>query len=95
MTVIAWDGKTLAADKRAVASGLIGTTTKIRRIGDLLVGIAGNFSAGMEMLEWVAQGRQREACPAVQRDEDRSCGCLVIEGGANSQVREWLDSTGV
>jgi len=81
MTVIAWDGKTLAADKRAVASGLISTTTKIRRIGDLLVGIAGNLSAGMEMLEWIENGREREKYPAVQQNDDRSCGCLVIDGG--------------
>ena len=35
MTVIAWDGRTLAADKRAVFGGnLILTTTKIFRVYD-------------------------------------------------------------
>ena len=38
MTVIAWDGHTLAADKRSVSGGGIArTVTKIQRHGDCLI----------------------------------------------------------
>lgn len=80
MTVIAWDGKTLAADKRAVNSGLVLTTTKIRRIGDLLCGASGDISAAAEALAWVERGRNPDDYPAIQRSRDDYAGLLVIDG---------------
>lgn len=82
MTVIVWDGKSLAADRRAEAGGVISTITKIRRIDGLLVGVAGNLCAGLLMFDWIAKGRKPEDYPEVQKKyDDGSCGCLVIEGG--------------
>lgn len=80
MTVIAWDGKTLAADKRMVSAGLILTTTKIRRIGGLLVGAAGNISSTAELMAWVERGRNPVDWPASQKDKEDWAGLLVIEG---------------
>lgn len=81
MTVIAWDGKSLAADKRAVSCGLISTTTKIRRIGSLLVGACGNTALGNEMMAWVERGRNPDDFPQAQRNPDENCGLLVIDSG--------------
>lgn len=82
MTVIAWDGKTLAADRRVEHGGVISVSTKIRRIGTLLVGVSGNFSAGLAMFDWIEKGRKPEDYPEVQKKyDDYSCGCLVIENG--------------
>lgn len=79
MTVIAWDGKTLAADKRAVNAGLILTVTKIKRVNDVLVGGTGSPDFIGEMVEWVRAGRETAAFPASQRDKDDWQPFVVIE----------------
>jgi hypothetical protein len=56
MTVIAWDGTTMAADKRVTFHGTGITSTKIARVGDYLVGVAGQASFGGAFREWVAGG---------------------------------------
>lgn len=79
MTVIAWDGKTLAADKLGNYSGLSRTVTKIHRIGDLLMGVSGNAWVANEVFTWVERGRKPEAFPACQRDKDDWSMTLIIE----------------
>lgn len=69
MTCIAWDGKTLAADKRVTFQGLARTVTKIFRVGDAVVGISGNGCEGMDMIQWFLRGSLREEFPASQSDE--------------------------
>lgn len=79
MSVIAWDGKTLAADKRASIGNLIRTTTKIfRHGGEALVGYAGNADAGEEVLEWFRSGGDPDKFPASQRDKDDWDGLMVV-----------------
>lgn len=53
MTIVVWDGRTLAADKRATYSGLARTVTKIRRThkGELLA-FSGDFDMGMALVQW-------------------------------------------
>lgn len=83
MTVIAWDGKSLAGDKRAVVGGgLIRTTTKIFSVlhGLALAGYAGDADAGEEMLAWFEDGYQPAKFPASQRDRDNWSGLLVVWG---------------
>lgn len=81
MSVIAWDGKTMAADKRAVFGTTIFTTTKIERIGDALLAYAGEASFGEEMIAWWRRGAKPEDFPASQRDKDDWAGLLVIRRG--------------
>lgn len=79
MTCIAWDGKTLAADKRADRGyGLIATTTKIHRVGQDLVGHAGSASYSRAMLAWFRAGAKPEDFPAHQRDDDKTVGFMVV-----------------
>ena len=80
MTVLVYDGKTLAADKQATNGGLKRTVTKVFRVGDLAVGFSGDYGQAMEMLDWVRSGRKVEAFPASQRGDDW-CSTLVIDGG--------------
>lgn len=62
MTVIAWDGKTLAADKRSTFGGVTLTSTKIRRAGDgALVGAAGKSGPCRAFAEWYCDGQDRAA----------------------------------
>ena len=78
MTIIAWDGKTLAADKRGTWQGISRTVTKIFRTGDWLIGIAGNQCEGYDMVEWLKNGAAPDKFPVNQRDEKLWISCLVI-----------------
>lgn len=78
MTILAWDGKTLAADKRGLNNGLGRTVTKIYRVGEDIVGFAGDMVVGLEMLEWARGGYLPEEMPEVQLDEETTCFFLVI-----------------
>jgi len=81
MTVIAWDGKTLAGDKRATCAGLIRTVTKILRVGPLLVAGSGDLDMVVAGFVWVEGGRKPEEFTAAMRDRDTSPDILVIEEG--------------
>lgn len=57
MTVIAWDGTTLAADREASDNWIkCFSTTKIARINGHLVGSAGPAAPACEMKAWFAAG---------------------------------------
>lgn len=70
MTVIAWDGKTLAADKAATNSGYLSTVTKIHRVGDGLVALAGNEAAVMAGLAWLNGARNPHEYPESMKTTD-------------------------
>lgn len=71
MTVIAWDGKTLAADRMAGDNWLTcNQTLKIYRIGGCLVGCAGASAKLREMLAWFRAGAQPADFPQSARDSD-------------------------
>jgi len=80
MTVIAWDGKTLAADKQYTNAGIRRTGTKIFRLRDGLAAICGRASESLEMLEWLRGERKPESFPAVCRNSDDSL-VVVVAGG--------------
>ena len=78
MTTIAWDGKTLAADKRAVSQNLILTVTKVFE-GDGYIGAySGNIDQGLEMADWYAKGANPETFPASQRDKEDWTPFIII-----------------
>lgn len=80
MTVIAWDGHTLAADKRATSGGGIARTiTKIQRHGDALFGITGSWDIGIEMREWFKAGANPANFPPKAREAEASL--IVIRAG--------------
>lgn len=62
MTVIAWDGRTLAADKLA-SWGQRSTVTKVFRHGDELIGVAGSSPCATALRQWIASGRDVEKWP--------------------------------
>lgn len=71
MTTIAWDGKTLAADKQATSNGLIHTTTKIFEHRTGLYGITGNFAHGIAVYKWITeQGADPKLYPPNPTNDD-------------------------
>lgn len=83
MTVIAWDGESLAADRQANESGLRHTTTKIKRIEKgkfkgCLMGAAGSVSQGLVMMSWFESGADPSFFPQYQDSDDTAAQLVVI-----------------
>jgi hypothetical protein len=75
MTVIVWDGTTLAADREAGDNWIkCNSVTKIARIAGHLVGCAGPASAAREMQAWFAGG----ADPATFHESLRKLDSLTM-----------------
>lgn len=68
MTVIAWDGKTLAADKASSNNGHLSTTTKIYRVPGGVVGFSGDADKATDLLQWFRNGRDATKYPDTQKD---------------------------
>lgn len=80
MTVIAFDGKTLAADKRAITGGgIVRTVTKIERFGAFLLAITGGIDVGFELREWFKAGAKPDQFPEAAR-EDKSVLIAIRKG---------------
>ena len=68
MTTIAWDGATLAADRRISSGTVVYSSTKIRRTADgRLIGATGDTGVCMAMLDWLEQGGERPVCQDSER----------------------------
>jgi len=71
MSVVAWDGKTVAADRRACIADAAMTTTKIWKMADgLIVATTGDCSFGIAMLQWWKDGAQAKKWPPFQATDD-------------------------
>lgn len=90
MTTIAWDGKTLAADKRISFGSLPAVTTKVHRIDGALVAGCGEAALIQEMLQWLRDGAKPADYPARQRDPKENATVLLVR--ANGDVRQYETS---
>lgn len=88
MTVIAWDGKYLAADKRCNSGKRITKTTKVFKLSfhigrqdayQLLVAYAGTLSVGNQCVEWLKRGAELSEYPALQKDKEFGVDLVVID----------------
>lgn len=70
MTVIAWDGRTLAADRMCNIGGTRVAVTKIREQAGVLFGLAGTGSRFEQLLAWFRSGADPEKYPARPADDD-------------------------
>ena len=79
MTVIAWDGKTLAADRQGESGGLKSIVTKIFKLetGEI-VGITGYLSEGLATIDWYKNGAKPDDYP-ISKDSGTSM--VVIKDG--------------
>lgn len=76
MTVIAWDGTTLAADRACDIGGIISEVTKIRRLDGALIALAGDGTRLEQFAAWLAAGGDPAAYP--KRPENNQSVCVVI-----------------
>lgn len=78
MTVIAWDGKTLAADRRACLGNMHRSIHKLHRVGEALAASAGDSDAAQELIAWLSAGADPEKFPPSQRDKDNWASLLLV-----------------
>lgn len=78
MTVIAWDGHRMAADRMSSDEWVLRTVTKIASIRGHLVGCAGNAALAREAIAWFERGADAGDFPSALRDKDDGATVLVI-----------------
>jgi ATP-dependent protease HslVU (ClpYQ) peptidase subunit len=80
MTTVAWDGKTLAADRQGTIEDAKFSCTKIFRVRGHLIGFSGHMDAAIGMKKWFENGAKPADFPEYQKDPDGkiSCSMLVI-----------------
>ena len=67
MTTIAWDGKSIVADKQATSGHLKVKTTKLVKLKNgWIAGFAGSLSEARVVEVWLNQGADRETKPTVE-----------------------------
>ncbi len=80
MTVIAWDGRTLAGDRESGSQYIKCTAaTKVYRINGCLVGCAGTGAINAQWREWFRAGAKPEDFKAPLNDADNFTHALVIQ----------------
>lgn len=87
MTVIVWDGKTLAADKEMLSGYLkTPTVTKIRKSANgNLLGATGSGSMCAELFNWYEKGAIPADWPATNRDP-KDCSHLLVINAENKKA---------
>lgn len=73
MSIVAWDGKTIAADRQVTLGELITRGSKIMQLsnGDV-VAFTGAAAFGLAMVEWYENGADPATFPASQKTDDWS-----------------------
>lgn len=80
MTVIAWDGKTLAADRQSTSGGFASTVTKIYRVPGGIVGFTGSEGHAVALLAWFRDGREPSKWPKKEGANCASAVFITAEG---------------
>lgn len=66
MSIVAWDGKSIAADRMSENVGLAGSCTKLYKINDTILGFTGSLGEGLALIEWAKNGLNPDKYPSFQ-----------------------------
>lgn len=94
MTIVAFDGKTIAADRRATNHGVPISVRKIeivesREFGKCVAAVVGDLARGIAMREWLISGADRSSFPAATEKSDWACLLLFREDKHGPLVRQY------
>lgn len=85
MTIIAFDGKMIAADRRIVSGNVISTAKKIFQCADGVIGYAGTAVYAIEFIDWFMNSRIAESFPAFLSGKEMEYDILFVDN--KKQVR--------
>jgi len=81
MSVVVWDGHSVAADKRACIAGAAMTTTKLWRQPDgIILATTGEMGFGLAAIQWWKSGANHKEWPPFQSTDDWAR-VLIFEPG--------------
>lgn len=78
MSVVAWDGKMLAADKQMNCASLKSKCTKIYKMDEEVLAFTGDMEVGLLLIGWYKEGADPAKYPEVQKDKDRWTRLIVV-----------------
>lgn len=83
MTIIAWDGETLAADMMLTSGCYVRKTNKIFAVRDGIMGFSGDISICLEFMAWYNDGANPKEFPSALRDgkELPVNAMAIVDGG--------------
>ncbi len=82
MTTVAWDGKTLAADKQATNNGYGVKVTKIWKLNTgVIMAASGDLTLALELRYWLESGGDPSKFPPKQRTADFTACMLAYPDG--------------
>ncbi len=71
MSTIAWDGKTLAADRQTSSNNTAFTCHKIRKLSSgEIAGFVGSYGQGLMLVQWYEAGADPATYPKFQENKD-------------------------
>lgn len=80
MTIIAYDGKMLAADRQATQSGFAMTVTKLRRTPDGMAASTGDSDVARALLAWAEGGRKPKDFPPEAKGNNAQLLVVTSDG---------------
>lgn len=94
MTCIATDGRSMAADGRALIGELITTDERVKTLTTTdgsIVGVAGDATSGALVREWFEKGEDRACIPAVKPGEEPGSPfeALVLRPDGRVELFDW------
>jgi hypothetical protein len=89
MSIIAFDGTTIAADK-AICEGMLLSYKgkKLFKHGNMIIGFAGNVARSLIIKDWILSGADPNKFPTVTDKDDLCSICVLtrIKDGQNSDT---------
>ena len=79
MSVIAWDGRIIAADMISLSGGKIGRATKLDQFDSEVIGWVGELAVGLMLRDWYLSGAEKADFPEAQKDKDRRSTLIVAD----------------
>lgn len=97
MTVIAWDGQSLAADRAVDIGGISFEATKVRRVrgetGVTLMAFAGSGARFNQCVEWFNAGANPETYPKRETEDHSVLVCIDLLDAGAPRIRRY-EATG-
>lgn len=78
MTIVVWDGSTLAVDRGVTDGFTMWEQDKAWKVGDIVITGAGHMAQVVAMRDWYARGANPDDFPHTQRVGDSWCELIVV-----------------